>query len=174
MLALATRRPRNRLMANATAKLTAKPPQNAPTKPNWLHLVRRDLGHCHEHQRGKRQIDRKAVEVVGRGTIEHAEDSRRRIRSGSARRSAMRSSDTACMLRGFRKAMVRQNRSCSVRELLLQLAMQHLAGRVARHLALGDEGIGSRPLVAGQAFLRPFQQIGSPSSVAPSCSTMTA
>ena len=22
-------------MANAAAKLTAKPPQNAPTKPNW-------------------------------------------------------------------------------------------------------------------------------------------
>ena len=35
MAALAMRRPRRRLMPNATAKHTEKPPQNAATKPNW-------------------------------------------------------------------------------------------------------------------------------------------
>lgn len=36
MLALATRLPRRRLIAKATANVTANPPKKAPAKPNCL------------------------------------------------------------------------------------------------------------------------------------------
>ena len=60
-------------MAKATAKLTAKPPQNAATKPNWRTWSGVILDIATNMSEGERQVDRKAVEIVGRSTIEHAE-----------------------------------------------------------------------------------------------------
>ena len=60
-------------MANADRKTHGKAAAKRGDETELAHLVRRDLGHRHEHQRGKRQIDREAVEIVGRGAIEHAE-----------------------------------------------------------------------------------------------------
>src|SRR5579862_2838515 len=47
----------------------------------------------------------------------------------------------------------------SVGEALFQLAMQHLAGGVARHLVFGDELVGAWTLETGHTFFRPRGQL---------------
>ena len=141
MLALATRRPRRRLIAKATAKRDGKAAAKRADEAELPHLVRRDLRHRNEHQRRQRQIDREAIEVVGRHAIEHAEIAA--DESGQDQRE-----DRQCGVEdGLHKA--NPGRSWSDRttmfssRTLLQFAMQHLAGRVARHLAFGDEACRS-------------------------------
>ena len=60
-------------MAKADGKTHGKAAAKRADEAELAHLVRGDLGHRHEHQRGQRQIDREAIEIVGRGAIEHAE-----------------------------------------------------------------------------------------------------
>src|SRR5579863_9041087 len=43
-------------------------------------------------------------------------------------------------------------------ESLLQFAMKDLAGGVARHVVLGDELVGTRPLEASHPLLRPCDE----------------
>src|ERR1700730_2139148 len=50
--------------------------------------------------------------------------------------------------------------NASLSEPGFQLAVQYLARCVARHLVFSEESVRSRALVAGQAILRPLNQVG--------------